>query len=173
MFPMLQCCNAGDKCIECLIQKKPQKSTKLCKVISFENKLLNKPKSAYLQKTTLKEGAGTKIIIWQYHPLPPCSSCLDCQEEDVQQGGQSSSASLSSPVTSAAGVSSRLALPAGTSHSGQVPLHNTSPSWASPPHLTLNKHPLHYPSLHKTEKVRYIQASLGITLPSQSRSSGH
>lgn len=126
-----------------------------------------------MQKTTLKEGAGTKIIIWQYHPLPPCSSCLIHQEEDGQQGGQSSSASLSSPVASAAGVSSRLALSAGISHSGRVPLHNTSPSWAPPPHLTLNKHPLHYPGLHKTEKVRYIQASLGLTLPSQSRSSGH
>lgn len=126
-----------------------------------------------MQKTTLKEGAGTKIIIWQYHPLPPCSSCLVRQEEDGQQGGQSSSASLSSPVASAAGVSSRLALSAGISHSGRVPLHNTSPSWAPSPHLTLNKHPLHYPGLHKTEKVRYIQASLGLTLPSQSRSSGH
>lgn len=76
-------------------------------------------------------------------------------------------------MASAAGVSSRLLLSAGISHSGQVPLHNTSPTWAPPPHLTLNKHPLHYPSLHNTEKVRYIQASLGVTLPSQSRSSGH
>ena len=142
----------------------------MCKVISFENKLLNKPKSAYLQKTTLKEGAGTKIIIWQYPPLRPRPSC---QEEGIQQGGQSSSASLSSPVASAAALSSQLAFSAGIGHSGQVPSHNTSPSWAPPPHLTLNKHPLHYPSLHKTEKVRYIQASVGMTLPSQSRSSGH
>lgn len=126
-----------------------------------------------MQKTTLKEGAGTKIIIWQYHPLPPCSSHLIRQEEDVRQGGWSSSALLSNLVASAAGVSSRLTSSAGISHSGQVPLHNASPSWAPPPHLTLNKHPLHHPSLHKTEKVRYIQASLGMTLPSQSQSSGH
>lgn len=55
-------------------------------------------------------------------------------------------------MASAAGVSSWLLLSAGISHSGQVPLHNTSPTWAPPPHLTLNKHPLHYPSLHKTKK---------------------
>lgn len=46
-------------------------------------------------------------------------------------------------------------------------MHNTSPSWAPPPHLTLNKHPLHYPSFaqDRKKKVRYIQASLRITLP--------
>lgn len=43
-------------------------------------------------------------------------------------------------------------LPAGISHSGQVPLHNTSPSWAPPPHLTLNKHSLHYPQFAQDRK---------------------
>lgn len=43
-------------------------------------------------------------------------------------------------------------LPAGISHSGKVPLHNTSPSWAPPPHLTLNKHPLHYPPFAQDRK---------------------
>lgn len=69
---------ADDECIECLIQKKNPPSC--AKKFLFKIKLLNKPKSTYLQKTTLKEGAGTKIIIWQYHPLPPCSSCLIREE---------------------------------------------------------------------------------------------
>lgn len=47
-----------------------KKKSKLCKVSSFQNKLLNKSKSMHLQKTTLNEGAGTKIIIWQYRSVP-------------------------------------------------------------------------------------------------------
>lgn len=134
----------------------------MCKVTSFENKLLNKPQSTHLQETTLKVRSRH-----QDHNMAissPCSSCHICQEVDIQQAGQFSFtfwpggfcrwSQFKAPVISS------------ISHSGQVPLHITSPTWTPPPQLTLNKHPLHYPSLHKTEKVRYIQASLGMTLPS-------
>lgn len=139
-----------------------KESTKLCKVTSFENKLLNKPKPTHLQETTSKVRSRH-----QDHNMAmssPCSSCLIRQEVDVQQAGQ-----FSFTFWPGGFCSWRLLLSAGISHSGQVPLHNTSPTWAPPPQLTLNKHPLHYPSLHKTKKVRYIQASLGMTRPSPPR----
>lgn len=103
------------------------KKSKLCKVISFQNKLLNKSKSMHLQKTTLNEGAGTKIIIWQYHSIPLAHPAPSIRS--VQQGGWSSPALLPNPVTSAAGDNSRLVSPAGISHGRQsVPLHNEVPA---------------------------------------------
>lgn len=124
---------------------------------------LNKSQSTHLQKTTSNEGAGTKIIIWQYHPLPllilPCLSRTGWTPRRLEQ-----SSFTSQP---AAGDSWRLMLPAGSSSPRASSFAQHKSQLGIPPHLTLNKHPLHYPSFaqDRKKKVRYIQASLGITLP--------